>query len=52
MHKCKECDNPHGLKPAQPIAKKRRSQTLHSLQVEIPASKKNSLDKGEIICVV
>jgi len=48
MCKCKECANPHGLKPAQPPTKK-RSRVHHSMQLEIPASKKFALDRGEVI---
>jgi len=44
--KCKECANPHGFKPTQASVKK-RSRTHHSMQVEIPASKRFATDRGE-----
>ena len=44
---CKECANPNGIRqPQQGMVKKRRR---HTLQVEIPSSKRFALDRGESI---
>ena len=46
--KCKECANPHGLKPPKPFTQK-RSRNHYYMHVDIPPSKKFAVDRGEVI---
>lgn len=44
--RCKNCNNPHGQKPFTPPDCKRKRHS-HSLQLEIPSSKKFAVERGE-----
>ena len=47
---CKNCNNPYGQKPVTSIEGKRKRRA-HSLQIEIPSSKKFAVERGEVLSV-
>ena len=46
--RCKYCNNPCGQKPATSLESKRKRRA-HSLQIEIPSSKKFAIERGEVL---
>lgn len=47
---CKNCNNPCGQKPVTSLEGKRKRRA-HSLQIELPSSKKFAVERGEVLSV-